>query len=116
MVEYELSQVIQAANAPETIALRDGNDEVPMGVAAYRIVRAVITDQSAAQNDVTLQDYDPEDANADNEVVFSVGAEGTETPGTDTDSPVLTIPRGNQIRVDVEGDADVALYVEPDTL
>lgn len=106
-----ISQNVASANSPVTITLRDANNEVPPEVSAYRIVKAVVTDQSAGQNDVTLQSYNG--TGVDSEVVVALGANGTKEVAAGEDDDVLVVKSGNTIRAAIEGDADITLYITP---
>lgn len=108
--QSEISEAIASANSPETLTLRETDDTVPEEVSAYRVTKFSATDQSAAQNDVTIQSFDG--AAVDKELTVSVPADGSETVG-DGDDDVLEVISGNSIRVAVEGDAEVTVYLTP---
>lgn len=111
-----VQQDVESANSPEVIELRDANNEVPVEVSAYDIAKAVLSETAAAAAEVRLQSYDNDGAMVENEVVYNVGAGETAEPGSGSDDAVLTVRRGNQIRVSTTSDVEVTLYLAADDL
>lgn len=111
-----VQQDVESANSPETIALRTSNNDVPDEVSAYNIAQARISETAAGAAVVRVQSYDDDNSQVEHETVVNVGANSTVEPGARDDNPLLTVRRGNQIRVVTDSDVEVTLYIVPDDL
>lgn len=109
-----VNQSVQSANSPEVVTLRTSGDTVPPESGAYRIDRATIAEVASASTVVSLQNYDDDNVTVEREVHTTVGSDATVTLDPDGDDAVLSVERGNQIRVATGSDVEVTLYLVPD--
>lgn len=111
---YQVNEAVTSGGSPFTVSLRTSDDTVPTDVSSYKVAQAVFAEVGSAAGEVAVQNYDPDGAAVEEEVVYTLGSDGTVQAGESSDKPILKVDRGNELRIATDTDVDVTLYLDPD--